>query len=53
MYLSKEKKSMLEGGASTNLFTCENKLVFERNTACLSGFSRGRKAHLFKIGLFK
>jgi hypothetical protein len=29
------------------------KFIFERNTACPSGFSRGRNTHSFKIGLFR
>jgi hypothetical protein len=28
------------------------KLAFGRSIACASGFSRGKKVHLFKIGLF-
>jgi hypothetical protein len=44
VYLDR-KPSTVEGGASSTCFSLINELVFERNTACQSLFSRGRKPH--------
>jgi hypothetical protein len=44
---------MIESGMTSHSFKVRFELVFERNTALHSGFSRGINAHLFPIGLFK
>jgi hypothetical protein len=44
VYLDR-KPSTVEGGASRICFSLRIELVFERNTACQSGFSRSRRAH--------